>query len=106
MVDVQARSLPPTAPDHLYHKLQASSPKVLGVFCIVMKMQKISTRSPFFYLSMRAVTEEVLETKISNLIAVKIMTSLSITADLRCRNVYTIETTPPSGSKRKKELVS
>lgn len=87
-------------------KLQASSPKVLGFFCIVTKMQKISTRSPFFYLNMRVVTEEVLETKISNHIAVKIMTSLSITADLRCRNVYTTETTPPSGSKRKKELVS
>ena len=46
------------------------------------------------------VTEEVLETKKSKVIAVKVLTSLSMTADLRCRNLYATETTPPSGSKR------
>lgn len=58
--------------------------------------------SLFFYLNIKAVTEEVLQTKISKLIAVKFMTSLSMTAALRWRNLYSTETTPPSGSERKR----
>jgi len=74
-------------PGHLYQKMQACSPK-LFCFHSVTKMHKSVPRAHSLYQSTGVVTEEVLETKISKLIAVKVMTSLSTRADRRCRNPY------------------
>lgn len=84
---------------HLYQKMQVGSPKVWGFF---LRLWRFRNQHPVPNpLSTGVVTKEVLETKLSQLIAVKVMTSLSNAAEHRCRSLYTAETIPLSGSKRK-----
>lgn len=85
---------------HLYQMMQVGSPKVWG-FSKGYKDSRINTQTPILHLSTGTVTKEVLETKISELMVVKVMTSLSNAAEHRCRSLYTTETIPLSGSKRK-----